>query len=288
MDQMHGVLKQYGNSVKETKKEINKTIKEVAKVYKDSKKKSDKLKNSCKDGDYDEKVIVAMERERTDLELYKFIIDNSTKKYKKKILDIYKQIDKVLVAQRGLKFSKKTRGRSNVTISRSPKAEMDSKVIKEEEEDLEDSKLTCDVPNLMITPPLSLSPSPEKKKEKIVTFQLNPEFDHPKEMRNKVKDSPPQFPTQAVEEEENQLTSIIDEEEDEEDDAEGDEEICKMLDVDAQSEQMMNTHSENKLTDEMKKSIRLERKSFMESRLSDIFGQNSKAAIQFQNYVSEN
>lgn len=288
LDQMHGVLKQYGTTVKETKKEVNKTIKEVGKVYKDSKKKSDKLKINCKDGNYDEKVIVAIEREKTDLELYKFIVDNSTKKYRKKILGIYKEIDKVLVNKRTLKFPKKTKGRSNVAIHKTPKVELGDKMVKEDEGDLEDSKQTCDAPNSMVTPPLSLSASPEKQKEKVVTFQLNPEFDHPREVRNKVKDTPPQLSPQInKEEEEHQLTSIIDEEEDEEDDAEGDEEICKMLDVDAQSEKILQFPDENKLTDEMKKSIRIERKSFMENRLSDIFGPNSKAAIQFQNYVSE-
>lgn len=68
-------------------------------------------------------------------------------------------------------------------------------------------------------------------------------------------------------------------------DGEGDEEFISMLELDAKSH--LSPQIPSHLGQDIKKSISLERRSYIHGQLSNILGKDSDAVIQFQNYMSE-
>ena len=96
---MHSELKEYGKSIKESKKENTKTVKEVAKTYKESKKKADKIRLlfTKDDKQFDESSLIAIEKEKADYKVYKFCLETNSKTiYKRDVKGTYNFINKVL------------------------------------------------------------------------------------------------------------------------------------------------------------------------------------------------
>lgn len=114
IDTMHKSMKQFGNTLKTTKKDSNKAIKEVSKTYKESNKKAEKIKANCKDSAFDDKTIMAIEKSQADYSVYKFYLDFSGKKFHKETLNVYKECHNILTKRPVLKVSKKIKDRDRV------------------------------------------------------------------------------------------------------------------------------------------------------------------------------
>jgi len=278
---MHRGLKQFGSTLKETKKKNNKAIKEVAKTYKDSKKKAEKARINCKDEDYDEKTLLAVETEKADYQLYQLIVGNTTKKFKKETSEVYTEIDRVLSTKKSY---------SSLSEKRMPKSKLSQPDVTESSLQVDDKNL---IPRLKKTKTL-MTPSPSKKDSRKVNpleCEKSPEkkvkFDFESESQSVIQvkqtkrlkpPTPPKSPEESPVKE--QISCIIKEE-----DEDGDDEILKILEEDAKPKFFeSNTKF---LPEDLRKSIQQERKSFMESRLTDIYGKSNSCA-QFQNYVTDN
>lgn len=99
---MHSELKQFGEKIKESKKNNANGVKEIAKVYNESKKKADKVRQlyDIETDQLDEKALIALEREATDLKMYKFYLTSCSEKIMDKhVGGVYRTIHKVLKAK---------------------------------------------------------------------------------------------------------------------------------------------------------------------------------------------
>jgi len=294
---MHYDLKQFGAKIKESKKSNNSAVKEVAKKYNESKKKADKVRDQQSIDD--EKSQIVLEREAADFQVYHFYLTMASKKIlKKDVIGVYDSIEKALVMRPILevnepqqmsqsnkkKKAKKYESQKNLpaTLKHTYKCIMDS----DSEETKEDALSGLQT---------SYAPRREvfENGKMAIGNKIDGLFEHKERLDTPAFADPSSQKIKAVKKSssdsspEKNIGSSPDKDEEDPYELEDDKEVIRMLELDAKDNIQANSIN-TKLEPDIKKSIRMESKTFLKERLSCIINKDDEAMMQIQNFMTEN